>query len=86
MGKVMIIRDHKIIKGSIGELYQQVIIDWRGQEWKIMVTDNSITEKTTAHIWDNDDWRPFDDRELNESIIHSELKLGKLVKLKYKVQ
>ena len=61
----MKIIEHKIVNHG-PDKHQMVIVDWFDREWKIMVNDNSVQKITTAHLWDNDQWRSFAGYDLQE--------------------
>jgi len=82
----MIIKEHKIVHSDGGDRHQHVIVQWFDREWRIMINDNYIQQITTAHLWENNVWRPFDGRDLNEAVVYDWIKNGKIVKVKYKVQ
>jgi hypothetical protein len=81
----MRILEHEVIGSDGGDKHQRIIIEWFNREWKILLNDNHKTKMTTAYLEDNG-WRRFDNRTLEESIIFDHIKQEKIVKLKYKVQ
>ena len=81
----MKIIEHKITTSG-PDNHQMVIVDWFNRKWKILVNDNTVKKITTAHLWDNGQWRSFAGYDLQETVVFNALKENKIVKLKYKVQ
>lgn len=73
------------ISSSGNDQHIVITIDWFDREWKILINDNHILKRSVVHLWD-DEWRPFDNRSREESIIHEYIKQDKIVKLKYRIQ
>jgi len=82
----MIIRQHDTIKGTGGTGHHRIVIDWFDREWSILINDNHIQRVTTIHLWDTNEWRKFDGRSLEESVVLDAIKQNKIINLKYKAQ
>ena len=82
----MIIRDHKKRSSGGGDKHHHLIIDWFGRDWTILLVENGKQQMSTAHLYENNEWRSFDGRSLEEAVVLDWIKKGKIVKLKYKVQ
>jgi len=81
----MKIIEHKIINHG-PDKHQIVTVDWFDREWKILLNDNTIKKITTAHLWDDGQWRLFAGYDLQETYVFKALKENKIVKSKYKVR
>ena len=82
----MIIKEHRTIPSNGSDDHHFLILDWFDCEWKILINDNHVKQICTAHLYDNNEWRSFDGRSLNEAVVFDWIKKGKIIKLKYKVQ
>jgi hypothetical protein len=82
----MIIKQHKITPSNGGDKHHIITIDWFNRDWNILINENHKQQIITAHLYDNNQWRTFDARTHEESVVYDWIKKGKIIKLKYKVQ
>lgn len=84
----MKIKEHRTVGSSGNDQHHFITIDWFNREWKILINDNCVKKITTIHLYDKDDqqWKPFAGRTLNESTVYKAILNNEIVKLKYKVR
>lgn len=82
----MIIARHEKRSSGGGDKHHHLVIDWFDRDWTILLAENCKQQITTAHLYENNEWRTFDGRSLEEAVVFDWIKQGKIIKLKYKVQ
>jgi acyl CoA:acetate/3-ketoacid CoA transferase alpha subunit len=69
-----------------GLFVHKIDVQFMDQIFELLIQENNVKQETSIHVYVDNNWRALDRSIKVENILLEDIKLGKLIELKYKVQ